>query len=256
VVVGPAGVEAGTVDARRQRVGDSEFSEVVFAAGCRLTWHGHPRTCLAVVTDGGVRKRFTGLEEDALSGTVIEMPAEEPHEDLFGDDGARIVVLESDREPGTIRCFRNWRATVLAHSVSRELARPDTYTPLALEGLALELRAVVARQRASRGAPRLDMVREMLEDNPSSPPSLSEIALEMGLHPSHLARTFRAHHGESIGEYGRRVRLEWVARQLVASDEALASIAASAGFADQSHMTREFKRRFGVSPGRYREAHR
>ena len=96
----------------------------------------------------------------------------------------------------------------------------------------------------------------MLADRLARPPSLGEIATEVGLHPSHLARTFRAHVGESIGEHGRRLRLEWAAERLVCSDEGLAEIAGRAGFSDQSHFTREFKRRFGVAPGRYRLAHR
>jgi AraC family transcriptional regulator len=250
-------VASGTVLSHREQVGGCEISEVVFAPGCRLSWHTHPHTCLAVVMGGAVRKRFAGTEEDAVDGTVVEMPPEEPHEDLFGEQGARIVVVESDTESGTLRCFRDWRATVLAHRVSRELAHPDDFTPLALEGLALELKAAVARQHEIRHRePRLAAVREMLAEEFSSPPSLSQIADEVGLHPSHLARLFRAHYGESIGEYGRRLRLEWVAQRLVCSDEGLASIAAGAGFADQSHLTREFKRRFGVAPGRYRIAHR
>jgi AraC family transcriptional regulator len=251
------GIEAGTVRTRRQRVSDLEISEVVFAPDRRLSWHGHPHSCLAVVIKGAVRKRFPRVEEDAIDGTVIEMPAEEMHEDLFGPDGAQIVVIESDREPGTLRCFRDWRATVLAHHISRELAQPDAYTALALEGLALVLTATVGRERViEHHEPRLDAVREMLSHDLSSPPSLSQIAREIGLHPSHLARLFRARYGESIGEHGRRLRLEWAAERIVCSEEALASIAARAGFADQSHFTREFKRRFGVTPGIYRLAHR
>jgi AraC family transcriptional regulator len=165
--------------------------------------------------------------------------------------------VESESEPGELRCFRDWNATLLAHRVSRELERPDAYTPLALEGLALELTAAARRQHDNGlPEPRLDAVREMIVQDLSSPPSLSQIAREIGLHPSHLARAFRARYGESIGEYGRRLRLEWSAQRLVRSDEALASIAARAGFADQSHFTREFKRRFGVTPGAYRFAHR
>lgn len=255
--VGASTIETGTVDARRERAGRFELSEVVFAPGRRLFWHSHPHSCLAVVIEGAVRKRFTNVEEDAKDGMVVEMPAEEPHEDLFGRTGARIVVVESDEASGTLRCFRDWGATLLAHRVSHELALPDAYTPLALEGLALELTALVGRQRdIDYGGPRLDAVREMLLQEPSSPPSLSRIAAEIGLHPSHLARSFRARYGESVGEYGRRLRLEWTAQRLVGSDEALASIAARAGFADQSHFTREFKRQFGLTPGRYRLAHR
>jgi len=257
VTVTATGIQVGTVLARRQRVSNLEISEVVFAPDHRLSWHGHPHSCLAVVIRGDVRKTFSGFEEDAIAGTVVEMPAEERHEDLFGPDGARIVVIESDQEPGRLRCFRDWRATVLAHDISRELAQPDVYTALAVEGLALELTATAARQRdIEHREPRLDAVREMLTQDLSSPPSLSEIAREIGLHPSHLARRFRAQFGESIGEHGRRLRLEWAAERLVCSDEGLASIAAHAGFADQSHFTREFKRRFGVPPGLYRLTHR
>ncbi|HCO03901.1 MAG TPA: hypothetical protein DIT48_11175 [Actinobacteria bacterium] len=217
------GIEAGTMSTRRFHIGVAEISEVVFAPGRRLSWHGHPHTCLAVVIAGAVRKRFTRAEEDAVDGTVVEMPAEEPHEDLFGRDGARIVVVESNTEPGTLRCFPDWRATILAHDMSRELARPDAYTPLALEGLVLELTATVARQGEVRHRePRLDAVRAMLAVDLSDPPSLSTIAREVGLHPSHLARLFQAHYGQSIGEYGRRLRLEWAAERLVSSNEELA----------------------------------
>jgi AraC family transcriptional regulator len=210
-----------------------------------------------VVIEGGVRKSFARVEEDAVDGTVVQMPAEERHEDLFGRNGARIVVVESEHEPGTLRSFRDWKATALAHDMSRELAQPDAYTPLALEGLALELAAIAGRRRdPAPREPRLDVVRDMLAGDLSSPPSLSRIAEEIGLHPSHLARLFRARYGQSIGAYGRRVRLEWAAQRLVSSNEDLASIAARAGFADQSHLTREFKRRFGATPGRYRSAHR
>jgi AraC family transcriptional regulator len=255
--VGVAGVEAGTIEARRQRAGGQDISEVVFAPGRHLSWHFHPHGCLAVVTGGAVRKRFRRLEEDAVHGTVIEMPPRETHEDVFGRDGARIVVLASSSEPASPRCFRDWRAAVLAHEIARELANPDSFTQLALEGLALELRAAVARAREAGGTePRLAAVLDMLRSDLSAPPSLAAIAGEIGLHPSHLARLFRAHHGESIGEHGRRLRLEWVAERLASSDEGIASLSARAGFADQSHLTREFRRRFGVAPGRYRAAHR
>ena len=61
--------------------------------------------------------------------------------------------------------------------------------------------------------------------------------------------------GESVGSYARNIRLDWAARRLVSSDDPLARVACEAGFADQSHFTRAFSRRFGVAPGRYRRAH-
>jgi quercetin dioxygenase-like cupin family protein len=182
--MGVTGVEVGTVEARRQQAGGQSISEVVFAPGRHLSWHHHPHGCLAVVTDGAVRKRFRRSEDDAVHGTVIEMPPTEAHEDVFGERGARIVVLESNELPDRARCFRDWRAAVLAHEIARELANPDAFTPLALEGLALELRAAAARGREVFGRePRLLAVRELLASDLSAPPPLSVIAREVGLHP-------------------------------------------------------------------------
>jgi AraC family transcriptional regulator len=86
--------------------------------------------------------------------------------------------------------------------------------------------------------------------------SVADIAGDVGVHPAHLAREFRRHFGLPIGEYVRRLRLEWAAAQLATTEDAIASIAFAAGFAHQSHFTHAFKRYTGVTPGSYRESMR
>jgi AraC family transcriptional regulator len=95
-------------------------------------------------------------------------------------------------------------------------------------------------------------VRERLDSRIGTRPSLAELAALARVHPVHLARSFRQHYGVSIGEYVRRLRLEWAAAQLAATQTPIALLAAQAGFADQSHFTRAFKRHTGLTPGRYR----
>ena len=68
----------------------------------------------------------------------------------------------------------------------------------------------------------------------------------------HLTRTFRRHYGHSIGSYVRALRLEWALGELAASDQPISHVACAAGFSDQSHFTRECKKRHGVTPGLYR----
>jgi AraC family transcriptional regulator len=97
---------------------------------------------------------------------------------------------------------------------------------------------------------------ELLHERFRETPSVTEIAASVGVHPSHLARSFRAYYRESLGECVRRLRLEWAASRLVRADVPLATLANEAGFVDQSHFTRAFKRRFGLTPARYRAAHR
>ena len=98
----------------------------------------------------------------------------------------------------------------------------------------------------------LEKVRNILEQRFAEPCKLSEIAAEVGVHPVHLAREFRKHYGTSVGEYLRRVRIEYACRELMGSNAAVTNIAFAAGFADQSHFSRTFKRLCGTTPGRYR----
>jgi AraC family transcriptional regulator len=90
-----------------------------------------------------------------------------------------------------------------------------------------------------------------------SAPTLSEVAAVAGVHPSHLVRAFKQTFGETPASRIRRLRLEWAAVQIVdAEGPPLADVAARAGFADQSHFTREFRRRFRMTPAAYRRTNR
>jgi AraC family transcriptional regulator len=250
-------IAAGTASERRSTVGPFTFSDLTFAPGCVLPWHEHPRACLAVVVDGRVRKRFARSLLDLGNAGVVSMQPREPHEDEFGRAGARLVVVESDDGLPDAACERDWTVSLIALRIARELAQPDAFTPLALEGLAYELFAAVGRMRtATRAAPWLEEARERLHDRRLAAPSATDLARQLGVHPSHLARSFRRAYGDSLGGYARRLRLEWAAERLVQTDVKLVCLARDAGFVDQSHFTRAFKRQFGVTPGHYRSAHR
>jgi AraC-like DNA-binding protein len=96
-------------------------------------------------------------------------------------------------------------------------------------------------------------VEELIHDRFREPLRMEQLAVEAGVHPSHLARVFRSRYGASPGAYLRRLRLEWAADRLAASDAGVSTVALEAGFADQSHFTRAFRRRYGVPPARYRQ---
>jgi AraC-like DNA-binding protein len=57
-----------------------------------------------------------------------------------------------------------------------------------------------------------------------------------------------------MGAYLRAVRVAYVREALAGPEPSLARIAQNAGFFDQSHMTRAFKRAYGTTPGAYRRA--
>jgi AraC family transcriptional regulator len=243
-------VAACTIRHRWIDAGGFRVSDVTFAPERRLPRHSHPHGCIAVVVEGAVDKSFARVSGTATEGAVITMPPEEPHVDTFGRTGARLVVVESPADED-VALERDWTCLLIATKIARELEAPDSFTPLAVEGLALELAAAARRLGCSDSPPWLESARELALELFS----VAEIAGELAVDPRLLARSFHERYGASIGEYVRNARLDWAAARLVQTDAPLATLALEAGFADQSHFTRSFKRRTGLPPGKYRRAH-
>lgn len=76
------------------------------------------------------------------------------------------------------------------------------------------------------------------------------------MNPVYLARAFRKRYGCLPAEYVRRLRVEAASEALARSGRPLAQVALEAGFTDQSHFSRQFRRLTGMSPGRYRACQR
>ena len=87
-----------------------------------------------------------------------------------------------------------------------------------------------------------------------APRPIAELAAQLGVHRSHLTRQFTRELGCSPQGYLARRRCAWLAEELVRDGGSLAELALEAGFADQSHATRTFKRVFGGSPQRWRRS--
>jgi AraC family transcriptional regulator len=251
---------------RAVTAGPFQFSESHHRAP--LAMHVHERPTITILLHGAfvetLRRRV--IEARAAS-SVLFRPAGEPHADRFGTEGAVNLVIEIEPSKAEslrgysarldeVACLRGPGFDALTQRMRGELRASDGLAPLALEGLALELIAAATRDpRRSRTAlpPWLKRVRELLDARfNDSALRMSDLALEANVHPVHLARVFRRCLGLSPTDYLRRLRVEWAARQITSSHRTLAEIADEAGFFDQSHLTRAFRRTFGVTPGQFR----
>jgi AraC-like DNA-binding protein len=102
---------------------------------------------------------------------------------------------------------------------------------------------------------RIRRVRSLLDEQYRDPPSIDELAGMVGLSGSRLAHLFRDEVGMSIRSYVVERRLAMAAMLIVQTDERISQIAYSVGFGDVSNFNHSFKRRFGMSPGEYRNEH-
>jgi AraC family transcriptional regulator len=158
-------------------------------------------------------------------------------------------VLDSLEELNSTSVF------ALMTQLYKEFLSPDDVTPLAIEGLILEILAEASRSLSPPDVgcpPWLRRAQEFLHSNFAKPFSLGDVATAAGVHPAYLAREFRRRYRTTPGEYTRRLRVEAAGRALSATDAPLSEIAASLGFSDQSHMGKHFKRLTGFTPAQYR----
>lgn len=229
--------------------------------------HAHPFFCLGL--QGTFSERFERRTWMARPTTVLFHPAGAEHAERFGEGGGRLFNVQLGgewlerlarfdiRPPQRQVDATGGRLAWLAAGIYREFRRDDVASDLAIDGLALALLAEVVRER---GAARvrharpawLDRVEQLLNDRFERPMDIAGIAAEVQIHPVHLARVFRRHHGCSPAEYLRRIRVRRACALLAEGDATLAGIAYATGFADQSHFTRNFRRALGVTPGEYR----
>jgi AraC-like DNA-binding protein len=85
------------------------------------------------------------------------------------------------------------------------------------------------------------------------PPRVADVQLESGYSPRHFIALFRAAVGLTPKHYYRIQRFNNVARCLAAEGQCdLAELAASVGYSDQAHLTRDFREFAGVTPTQYR----
>ena len=98
----------------------------------------------------------------------------------------------------------------------------------------------------------LERVRDFLTENATENIGSHELEEIAGLDRFSLSRNFRALYGTTPHRFLIMRRLAR-AREMIGSGTSLAEIAADSGFADQAHLTRHFKKAFGITPGRWAE---
>lgn len=146
----------------------------------------------------------------------------------------------------------------LALRLYHEMYSIDEFSILTVEGLIHEITAEFLRsaeKSSGRAAPRwLLTARDFISDEFRNHLTLSAIADLADVHPTHLAREFRRNFHVTIGDFVRKRRVEFGCLTLVRSKAPISEIASEAGFYDQSHFTRVFKKATGMTPAAYRAA--
>lgn len=247
------------------------FTEYLYRGRTVLPRHSHEMAYFSLVLSGSyIEHRCRQQERHCDSENVLYHPAGEAHSDAFGGAGSRIFSVELEPKwMSTLRdydlqaeeslAFPEYQVSWLALRAYQAFANPDQRSALLLEATAIELLYQLPWKYSAQvesGSPRwLKDVVEILNAEFCRPFSLTAIAQSVGAHPVHLARAFRRCHNMTVGQYVRKLRVNYAMKAL-AGEESLSDIATHAGFSDQSHMGRVFRATTGMTPRRFRLAQR
>lgn len=256
---------------RLHDAGGFSLSETRYRPGSTLPRHSHESHYICFVLSGTYNESYERKTRACQPAMVLYHPAGELHAQYF--DKTAVDLFRVEVKPARLRdashpdlCmegrdFRGGLPVGLAHKLYLEFREPDAVSHLAIEGLGLELIAAIARDSRRENTSRqpqcwLSQAHDVVKSRFLEHLTLGDIARTVGVHPVTLAREFRQYYDCTIGEMVRRERIGFACRELLKPGESLAEIAISAGFYDQSHFARTFKRLTGITPAEYRVNYR
>jgi AraC family transcriptional regulator len=242
------------------------LTETLQSPHSKTAAHVHDKPSICVTLSGQGLEIIDGARIITQPGGVIVRPPRKIHSDEYGAVPTRSIMIEIEEKwletcREFSRVFENYRhfphgpVSALMLRIYHESRIRDSVTPVMVEGLLLETLGHASRSliKPPVRPPRWLMeARDLLHARFNDALNLIEIAHIVGVHPTHLARTFKKHYRTTVGEYLRQLRLDWATRQLSQTQASIAEIASGAGFYDQSHFSHLFKQRTGFTPAEFR----
>lgn len=241
--------------------------------------HWHEEWGIAVILQGINRFWFRGAWYEAGPGTIVIVPPGEVHDgglkkdELWGERMCYVPVESMARitEAHTGRRQEARFSSPVIHDKSLARFLLDLHHNLAsgdatldpLEASDCQISAFGTLVERYGNAPisdhrdvipeKINQALELLHDDPALKFTLEELAARAGLSLYHFIRAFRKHVGLPPHAYLKQLRIQR-AQCLLRAGHSIADAALAAGFSDQAHLTREFRRSLGLTPGRYVDA--
>jgi AraC-like DNA-binding protein len=135
------------------------------------------------------------------------------------------------------------------------MAKAHEILSLSLEVLANDLATPehVEHRISKSDFEQLREARRILQTEFGAPLKVGDLAVRIGMNESRMMQLFKRLFGETVFDFSQRVRMEFAAKLLEATDRSITDIAFEVGYDYPSNFTTAFKRHFGVPPRSVRQ---
>ncbi len=239
--------------------GGCRFTLAQYSAKCSLPPHVHAFPGIVMVVSGLVEESFASGSIVGTAGSLLVRRHNQRHADRFGSNGATLIIVENLDGSPDLSDISNRPAVLeapfirmLGFSLLDALKNRDDESDIAFTSHAVDLWKVGTAPRRKSSPPRVARAVELIHDDIGAVRRIDKLAQQVDVHAVSLARGFREQYGCSLATYVLRVRVDRANELVRDTRKTLAQIAAEAGFADQAHMTRCFRTRYGRTPGAIR----
>lgn len=141
---------------------------------------------------------------------------------------------------------------ILVHSTDTAEIRAQLIR-LVEEALIAPRRCLTSQLERTYWHPAVIYARETMAAAMEEPVNIQDIARQVGLNVRYFISLFKEGTGLSPHQYQIALRVERARNLIQARTPSLCEVAVSAGFSDQSHLNRHFKRSYGYTPGGFRQ---
>src|SRR6266571_5331687 len=232
------------------------LTEASYLSGRTLARHAHHCATISFVLKGACIETVENAPYECTPFIPIIKPAGAPHANQYGRAGAKCLLIEVKAPAlelsrgasallADVALIKNGALAGVALRLYKEFRWMDSASELSIQGLVLEMIGLAARERMEKpslSAPCcLREAREIIKEQFLGPVRLFNIAATVGVSPTYLARIFRRYCNCTLGEFVRRLRLDYASQKIAHSGDSIAEIGIAAGFYDQSHFTHAFK---------------
>jgi AraC-like DNA-binding protein len=218
-----------------------------------LRHHRHGAAFATIVLDGAYVEVRDSVPEVCRRGTIVVHATAEEHADRFANDTHCLnVEFPADIAGALPRGIVAVEEADLRDAVE-SLVRSFYGGSGELSEAVRNFRTALVRRPVESQDDRPHWLHRVIREFPwEQAVPLREAAAAAGVHETHFSRAFRHHVGMTAKDYRARARLRLASELLLTTDAPIARIALNAGFSDQSHLTRIFSERLGLSPAGYR----